>query len=726
MRVSVKTLLVTAALALGPAAGCVGIDPTSEGSSADVELPPGISPELVAAAKAKATLVAREIDRGHVSGYDLPGDSHDDATFASQLVDAVIIEYAAEPELLKRRLESLASMVLFSAPQVTTDPAVGRITPFHGMDEAAFEGLMSSEDTIFNSHMSYNGGSPNGVRPFSVCETKYLIEIAKGQIQDASFISGRAVTNYDAYAPKYQAYTQGTNAAGEPNCSAADLAEWYDFRGLGHLRPTWLESNISDRFLGRMQSECDGDPSPAMAADCASWDASRRGYRDRKNTELTLREMFYDPRPETTIGDSGLSMEDYLAGPNNPGTLLEDRNGDGIGEWIAQGPARVKAGARMKISKGTSFSLPAPLAVKVSAATTVLVNGSERRELAVGTTITLAAGSSIKLTANVLRSLDSTDAFGLNSNTKVELTEGTNVTLEDGTAARIPASWETGATTTTKIEARTAAAASFPLDTTTPARISMDKISTGLLASNSFAYELRISVNFAGGAGTLTGTINAQDVEPNTEADPSWNPEYLSRPDLGLMAVFSDGSGCAADRPSPNDCPLLKRFYVMIDRHETFYSTYSSVRPSSPNVSQQPSPLVASSITLRASHHWDSAGIPSGGTAGFIYLMRVPFHQILAGDTRSIDTLSRLTGQPGPQVLTVQELYQHGAELDMSKVWLDIATLSNNAYQSEHEVSKFGSVPAEQIEGILVVRLPAAMSGAPAAAGDGDTGEPQG
>jgi hypothetical protein len=48
----------------------------------------------------------------------------------------------------------------------------------------------------------------------------------------------------------------------------------------------------------------------------------------------------------------------------------------------------------------------------------------------------------------------------------------------------------------------------------------------------------------------------------------------------------------------------------------------------------------------------------------------------------------------------------------MSKAWLDIATLSNNAYSQEHEISKFGSVPAEQIEGILVVRRPAAMSGA--------------
>jgi hypothetical protein len=49
--------------------------------------------------------------------------------------------------------------------------------------------------------------------------------------------------------------------------------------------------------------------------------------------------------------------------------------------------------------------------------------------------------------------------------------------------------------------------------------------------------------------------------------------------------------------------------------------------------------------------------------------------------------------------------------LDMKKVWLDVATLSHNQYANEHEISKFGSVPADQIEGILVVRLPKAMNG---------------
>jgi hypothetical protein len=140
-------------------------------------------------------------------------------------------------------------------------------------------------------------------------------------------------------------------------------------------------------------------------------------------------------------------------------------------------------------------------------------------------------------------------------------------------------------------------------------------------------------------------------------------------------------------------------------------------------ISQQPSPLVACSVTLRASHEWDDAGTPPGGHAGFIYLMRIPFAEILSSDARSIDTLGRLKdangdGAPdddlraGPKVATIERLYSGDLPLEMDKVWLDIATLSNNAYATEHEISKFGSVPAEQIEGILVVRRPAAMDGA--------------
>ena len=67
------------------------------------------------------------------------------------------------------------------------------------------------------------------------------------------------------------------------------------------------------------------------------------------------------------------------------------------------------------------------------------------------------------------------------------------------------------------------------------------------------------------------------------------------------------------------------------------------------------------------------------------------------------------TVMPGPKVTSIQGLYRGDGQLDMSSAWLDIATLSNNLYAEEHEISAFGSVPAGQIEGILVIRKPAAV-----------------
>ena len=81
-----------------------------------------------------------------------------------------------------------------------------------------------------------------------------------------------------------------------------------------------------------------------------------------------------------------------------------------------------------------------------------------------------------------------------------------------------------------------------------------------------------------------------------------------------------------------------------------------------------------------------------------------PFKQILAGQEKSISTLS-----PGPEITSIQDIYSGHEQLDLDKLWLDIATLSNNKYLTEHEVSKFGAVPAEQIEGVLVIRKPAAV-----------------
>jgi len=142
----------------------------------------------------------------------------------------------------------------------------------------------------------------------------------------------------------------------------------------------------------------------------------------------------------------------------------------------------------------------------------------------------------------------------------------------------------------------------------------------------------------------------------------------------------------------------------MIDRHENFYQTFSALTPTYYGISSQPSPLVACSITLGASHQWDSAGTPAGGTAGFIFLMRIPFKDILTGNEKSVATI-----MPGPKTTSVQSLYAGTGHLDFSSLWLDVASLSNNQYETEHEISAFGAVRADQIEGILVIRKPAAV-----------------
>jgi hypothetical protein len=260
-----------------------------------------------------------------------------------------------------------------------------------------------------------------------------------------------------------------------------------------------------------------------------------------------------------------------------------------------------------------------------------------------------------------------------------------------------------------------AAALSLPLAEGGATSVSIDA------GEAQFQGDIHARLALAGGA-TLVGSIWAGDVIAYDAVDPGWTRSMLDTPDLGLQTIFADGSGCTGSHADPATCGLVRRFYFMTGTRT--YQTYSSLRPSS-RASASSRRRSCLPITLAASHDWDSAGTPPGGSAGFIYLMRIPFRQIFAGDLRSISTLGLLSGaanplEGGPQVTTVQEVYEHGAQLDMSKLWFDIATLSNNEYASEHEISKFGSVPSEQIEGILVIRRPAAMGGTP---GDDDGDE---
>jgi hypothetical protein len=318
-----------------------------------------------------------------------------------------------------------------------------------------------------------------------------------------------------------------------------------------------VESNLADRFLRREAKGCATATSHGI--DCAAWNADRYGYRQRKNKELAARTLYYAP-----------DTESYVNNPANALVFLEDRNGDGVGEWLRPGP------------------------------------------------ITLTSG-------------------------------------EQGTLA-VQSSGQFGGT-----------------------------------------------LKFTGSDGT-TKSIAPGDLVAEDAVDARWDKSLLAGPDMGLMTVFKDSTGCTADALDPAQCPLLRRFYSMIDRHENFYQTFSALTPTYSGISSQPSPLVACSITLGASHQWDSAGTPAGGTAGFIYLMRIPFADVITGNETSVATI-----MPGPKTTSIQALYRGEASLDFNSAWLDVASLSNNQYETEHEISAFGAVPAGEIEGILVVRKPAAV-----------------
>lgn len=494
-----------------------------------------VSAELLAAARANLARVDKEIDYQHMQNYGLTG------TLEDQFMSALSAEYEhQQPDQYAARVRALASMAFFALPDVKP-PADGLTTPFHGLDATQFDAITSIEDQVFNALVAQNNNSTNGVRPFSVCETRFLIE---------TYVRPKiAFPGFAAYKTAYTTYAA--------SCPQKDKDEWYNFRGLGALRPSWVESNLADRFLRRMAKDCQS-PGTAWKSECDQWNANRFGYRQLRNRQLAARTMYYAPADEA-----------YLIDPSHPLVFLEDRDGDNVGEFLRPGP--------------------------------------------------------------------------------IKLTSGESGTLQ-------------------------------------------------VNSTSQFAGELK----FQPTTGAVK-TITPSQLVAESSVDPRWSKSLLANPDMGLLSVFSSSTGCTAAALDPAQCPLLRRFYSMIDRHENFYQTFSALTPTYYGISSQPSPLVACSITLGASHQWDTAGTPTGGTAGFIFLMRIPFKDVLTGNNTSVATL-----MPGPRTTSIQDLYA-GSKLDISKAWLDVASLSNNQYETEHEISAFGAVPAGEIEGILVVRKPAAV-----------------
>ena len=194
----------------------------------------GVSAELVAAARANLDRVAKEIDYTHMQNYGLSGSLTD------QFMTALSAEYQTQhPDQYAARVRALASMAFFALPDVMP-PADGLKTPFHGLDMTQFDALISVEDQVFSHLVQVNNNDTNGVRPFSVCETRFIIE---------TYVRPHvAYPGFDGYKAAYTSYAA--------SCPQKDKDEWYNFRGLGGLRPSWVESNLADRFLRRMAKHC--------------------------------------------------------------------------------------------------------------------------------------------------------------------------------------------------------------------------------------------------------------------------------------------------------------------------------------------------------------------------------------------------------------------------------------------------------------------------------------
>jgi hypothetical protein len=477
--------------------------------------------------------VEHDLDTTHLGAYRYTG------TPAERFRSAFRLEYGYKyADLYRRKAQVLASIVFLQAPHLLPPPN-GRRTVFHGMDLAGYGRLIDMENAVWSRWARENGGSSKGLGPFSVCETRYLID--RYVKVPGSMAFAATVTFTDA---SWSAYRAGY-ASYSASCPAKDTLEWFNYRGLGKLRPSWLESNVMDRFLRRERQSC---RSSTTSADCKAWFADPLGYRERKNLELARRMFLYAPEQQTVLGST-----------SQPAVIVEDRTGDGVGELITQ------------------------------ASTFVASDGGVQT-----VTITATSDFSGKLNA-------------------------------------------------------------------APSRI---------LASSA--------------------------------VHPGFDPAVdLPRADLGLLRLFPNGAGCG-ETGTVSTCPLLNRFYTLINRHEDFYRTYTSLYPSSTSIGTQPSPLVANSITLGAADWW--ANNSPSGTQGFVFVERIPFADIVAGVPLRVTTSG-----VAPVTRTLADLYAGRAALDFGSAWLDIASLSSNLYASEHEISKFGYVRAGQIEGILYIGVPAVV-----------------
>jgi hypothetical protein len=278
--------------------------------------------------------------------------------------------------------------------------------------------------------------------------------------------------------------------------------------------------------------------------------------------------MVYDPDPNLRVGDRDLSFEAWMNDPRNGGVFVEDRNGDGVGEWIAPGTLVLRPGSKVTFATGTPVRLPRD--AEVTLAQALEVGG---QSLASGTKLTIKSGGRVATDAKIENDATAHEAIVLRANAKLRLTGPLTLVKEDGGAIAVPNQGDNAKTAKLVAEYSMSVSQSEPLLMIGKPR--------GMFASNQFVGELQAQIKLADGTDVLIGSVNPGDVEAASKVDPNWKKEFLERKDLGLLSVFPSSVGCEATAPDPKRCSLLRRFYSLIDRHENFYQTYSSMTATS-------------------------------------------------------------------------------------------------------------------------------------------------
>ena len=196
-------------------------------------------------------------------------------------------------------------------------PADGLKTPFHGLDMTQFDALIEHRGPGLQHARPAQQQRHERCAPVLGLRDALHHRDVRSPARRVPRLRSRTRprTRPTPRAARRRTKTSGTTSAASVVCARA---------GSSRTSPTassaaWRRTARTRRRRGRPSAR--------------KWNADRLGYRQRKNKELAARTMFYAPADEA-----------YLINPNNSLVLLEDRNGDGVGEFLTPGPVTLKTG----------------------------------------------------------------------------------------------------------------------------------------------------------------------------------------------------------------------------------------------------------------------------------------------------------------------------------------------------------------------------------------------